>query len=468
MTPPTVARSRPPDGASRPCRLPPGDGFIAGRQVAEAVAGVAAAFATGSPWRAWQRREALGQAATLVLQRADQLTELISAESSKTVREARAEVHRCAETLRLSAAEAAHLGGQTLPFDDTPRGTGRFGWSTREPVGVVAAITPFNDPLNLIAHKLGPALVAGNGVVLKPAEATPLTALALVEVLLDAGVPADRVAAVPGRGAEAGRALVSNPLVDLISFTGGFRTGDEIARTAGATRLLMELGGNCPVIVCADASRRDTAEAVVAGAFGVAGQNCLSVQRVYVHASRAEEFTAEVVARTRALVVGSKADPGTDVGPLINEGEATRVERWVDEARHHGATVHTGGRRDCAYYLPTVLTDVPPDIRVMTEEVFGPVVSIEPFEDIDHAVRRANDTAYGLQAGVFTRDIDAALDIAARLRVGAVMINDTSDFRIDAMPFGGPKRSGIGREGVRCAIEAMTEPKVVAVRRAAA
>ena len=458
---------------SMPVRDPEDGGFL-GRvtdadptEVDEAVTGVADAITTGESWPAWRRREALEVASQLVLKGRDLLIEVISREGCKTVREADSEVSRAAETLRLSAQQADRLTGETLPFSATPRGQDRLGWYTREPVGVVAAITPFNDPLNLVAHKMGPALVAGNGIVLKPAEATPLTALALAQILLDAGVPAERFAIVPGSGSSAGRALVGHPLVDLVSFTGGYRTGNEVARIAGAKKTLMELGGNNAVLVLADADRELAARAVVAGAFGVAGQNCLSVQRVYVDARIAVRFIEDVMKDTEALTVGSKTDPRTDIGPLINEREARRVEEWVREARDRGAEMLTGGRRTGPFHWPTVLTGVPADARVMAEEVFGPVLTIEPFDTIDEAVTRANDTPYGLQAGVFTTVLETALNIAERLRVGAVMVNDTSDFRIDAMPFGGPKRSGIGREGVRSAVEAMTEPKVVAIRRQA-
>lgn len=449
----------------------PEDGSLLGHvtdtteaEVDEAVRAVAAA-AHGAHWPAWQRREALMTAAALVLDRRAMLTEIISRESSKTVREAGAEISRAAETLRLCAEQAGRLTGETLPFDDTPRGEGRLGWYTREPVGVVAAITPFNDPLNLVAHKLGPALVAGNGVVLKPAERTPLTALSFTQLLLDAGVPADRIAVVPGSGSGAGGALAGHPLVDLVSFTGGPRTGDAVARVAGAKKTLMELGGNNAVLVLADADWRLAARAVVEGAFGVAGQNCLSVQRVFVAAPLARQFVEQVAAGARALRVGSKADPETDVGPLIDEQEARRVEEWVEEAREGGAVAYAGCRREGAFYWPTVLTDVPGQARLMTEEVFGPVVTVHPFDTVGEAVTRANATSYGLQAGLFTRDLDQAVTLAGRLRVGAVMINDSSDFRIDAMPFGGPKRSGVGREGIRSAVEAMTEPKIVAIRR---
>ena len=432
--------------------------------VDEAVTTISEAVLCSEPWPVWRRREALHQAARLLAARRDLFVHLLSTEACKPIRQAESEVQRALETVRLSAEQADRLEGRTLPFGDTPRGAGRIGWYTREPVGVVAAITPFNDPLNLVAHKVAPALMAGNGVVLKPAEQTPLTALAFLEVLLEAGVPADRVAVLPSRGVAAAAALVSHPRVDMVSFTGGWESGNAVARAAGAKKTLMELGGLGTVVVLSDAHLHQAAAAIVDGAFGNAGQNCLSVQRVFVARERSEELIDLVVRGTRELVVGSKTDRETDIGPLVDEAAAERVEAWVAEAVSAGAKVQIGAKRDGSYYWPTVLTEVPAGSRVLNEEVFGPVVSIEPFDDLDRTVAEINGTDYGLQAGVFTRDLDRALEVAGRLRVGAVMINDTGDFRIDAMPFGGGKRSGIGREGVPFAVEAMTEPKIVAIR----
>ena len=425
--------------------------------VGRAIAGVERTIDAAN-WPTWSRREALAAAARMVERQADRFAAIISSEGVKTITEAEREVARCVETLRLSSEAGVFLTGETLPFDDTRRGEGKVGWFVREPIGVVAAITSFNDPLNLVAHKVGPALMAGNGVVLKPSGSTPLTALALVEVLIAAGVPAGRIAVVCG-GPETGHALVTDRRVNLVSFTGGPRAAERITEAAGPRKMLMELGGNNPTIVCAGADIASAAAAVVDGAFGVAGQNCLSVQRVYVHRLIFDSFLQDVVARTEALRVGSKADRSTDVGPMIAESEARRVEEWVAEALSTGATLRVGGRREGAFYHPTVLTDVAAGSRLLTEEVFGPVVTVMPFGDIEAAIRAANESDYALQAGLFTAAINEAFYIAAKLNAGAVVVNGTSDFRIDSMPFGGFKNSGIGREGVRYAVEAMTEPK---------
>jgi glyceraldehyde-3-phosphate dehydrogenase (NADP+) len=408
-------------------------------------------------WPLHRRRAALTEASARLAAQAERFAPLISTEGCKTVVEAEREVARAVETLRLSGECADALTGETLPLDNTDRGGGRIGWFVRAPVGIVAAITPFNDPLNLVAHKLGPALLAGNGVILKPHEATPLTALALAEVLLEAGVPGDRLAVVCGE-AETGGHVVTHPEVDLISFTGGPATAARISAMAGPRRLLMELGGNNPTLVCADADPAAAAAAIVGGAFGAAGQNCLSVQRVYIARELFDLVSAAVVAKTRALVVGSKQSRRTQVGPMINEGEARRVEEWVADAVARGAQVLAGGTRNGAFHAPTVLGNVPGDARIAVGEVFGPVVCLFAFDTVEDAISRAN-SAQALHAGVFTRDVATALRISERLVAGAVLVNDTSDFRIDAMPFGGFGRAGIGREGIKHAIAAMTESK---------
>ncbi|WP_457963634.1 aldehyde dehydrogenase family protein [Arthrobacter sp. D1-29] len=442
----------------------PEDGVLLGRvctstpeDVERAIAHIRRHLEAGE-WPLRTRRQALEKAVLLLGEQAERFANIIASESSKTITEAEREVRRCAETLRLSAAAAGELAGETLGFEDSMAGAGKIGWYSRKPVGIVAAITPFNDPLNLVAHKLGPALIGGNGVLLKPSTRTPLVGLAFVQLLLEAGVPAGRIAAIV-TGPGVSEAVVTDPGVDLISFTGGPATAERIAAAAGAKKILSELGGNNATIICSDANAQAAAKAVVAGAFGVAGQNCLSVQRVYVHTSLFEEVLELVTTGTRALRTGPKLDRGTDVGPLISEAEARRVEEWVEEATAAGATIHAGGTRRGAYYEPTVLTDVPSEARVIRDEVFGPVVSILPFIEVRDAVFAANNTEFGLQTGVFTQSIDLALAIAEKLHVGAVVINETSDVRIDSMPFGGFKKSGVGREGVSHAVREMTEPK---------
>lgn len=425
--------------------------------VDRAVRAVATALDT-APWPVWARREVLSRASELLAADSARFADIIRSEGSKTIVEAEREVLRAAETLRLSSNATSFLSGETLPLDDSPRGAGKVGWYSRRPVGVVAAITPFNDPLNLVVHKLGPALVAGNGVVLKPSSDTPLSALALVALLLEAGVPPGRLAVVCG-GSVVGEALVAHGLVDLVSFTGGAGTAGRITSIAGPKKMMMELGGNNAVLVCRDADPAVAAEAIVAGAFGAAGQNCLSVQRVYVAGELFQSVLDHVTIAAEKLVVGSKSSRTTQVGPMISEREAARVENWVRNAIADGARLHTGGKRDGAYYWPTVLTAVPENDRLMCEEVFGPVVSLQPFSDAEEAVRLINSSDYALQTGVFTNSIRTAMSLADCINTGTVLINETSDFRIDSMPFGGFKRSGIGREGVRYAVEAMTEPK---------
>ncbi|MBT0566810.1 aldehyde dehydrogenase family protein [Williamsia sp. CHRR-6] len=441
----------------------PDDGSVVGMVCASTVDDVGNAIEAGrralmTPWPVWARCAALRDAAQRVLADRQRLVHLISGEGVKTVTEADREIDRCAETLRLTAEAAEALEGQTLPFAASPRMPSTLGWFRREAVGVIAAITPFNDPLNLVAHKVGPALLGGNSVVVKPSENTPLTALALAQLLLESGVPAARLSVIPG-GVEVGRALVAHPDVALVSFTGGPRVAARIAAEAGPKKLLTELGANNATIVAADADIDSAARQIVDGAFGVAGQNCLSVQRVYVERSVHDELVTRTVEHTDQLQTGPKRDPLTDIGPLIDLRAAQRVEQWVTQAVDAGARLQTGGRRIGNTYLPTVLTDVPPDCQILTDEVFGPVVSIVAVDDIDEAVTSANDCHLALQAGIFTTSIDTAMSVAERLIVGAVVVNGTSDQRLDAMPFGGFKGSGIGREGVRYALEAMTEPK---------
>jgi len=326
---------------------------------------------------------------------------------------------------------------------------------------VIGAITPFNDPLNLVAHKLGPALASGNSVVLKPATVTPLVALKLGELLLEAGLPPKGLNIVTGYGAVIGDPLVTDQRVRMITFTGGPEAGLEIVKKAGLKKIGMELGSNSAVVVMDDADMERAVPACVDGAFGCAGQNCIGVQRLFVHQKIFEQFAEKLAAKTKSLVVGPQHDEKTDVGPMITEGEAKRIESWVEEAVKQGGKVLAGGKREGSIFYPTVMIDVPLSARVVAEEVFAPTVALFPFEDLSKVIDIINSSKYGLHAGIFTQDINNAFEAIEGIEVGGIMVNDTSDYRIDQMPFGGVKLSGLGREGLRYAIYEMTEPKVV-------
>jgi acyl-CoA reductase-like NAD-dependent aldehyde dehydrogenase len=387
---------------------------------------------------------------------------LIVAEAGKTLRQAQKEVKRCVNTLKLSAEEARRNAGEVVPFEAYEGSEARQGWFSREPLGLIVAITPYNDPLNLVAHKLGPAIAGGNAVILKPSELAPLSALKLVDCLVQAGLSENVVTTATG-GVELGKALVELREVRMISFTGGFATGESIARSAGLKKLAMDLGGNAPVLVLEDCDLGPTVESCVSGAFWAAGQNCIGTQRILVQRAVYEAFREQFVAQSRALQLGDPASPDTDVGPMVTEQAARRTEQLVEEALGQGATLLCGHRRQGALYAPTVLERVSHDSRIWLQEVFAPVVILEPFDTLDQAVALANAPEYSLHAGVFTRDLSTALKLARRIEAGGVMINDSSDYRFDAMPFGGFKYGSLGREGVRFAYEDMTQPKVVCI-----
>lgn len=429
--------------------------------VRRALDAAAAGAAVARALPTWRRMEILQGAAQGIADRSEEFARRIAREGVKTIREARKEVSRCVDTLRLSAEEARRLGGETLRFDQRAGNENRFGYWLREPLGVIVAITPFNDPLNLVAHKLGPALAAGNAVILKPDSKTPLSGVALVEALYEAGAPAGVVQVITGKGEEIGDLLVTDPRVRMVSFTGGAEVGEAIARRAGLKKIGMELGSNCPVIVMEDADLDLAVPSCVSGAFWAAGQNCLHVQRMLVHAPVYEEFRDRFVAGAEAYTVGDKLDEATDMGPLIDGAAADRVERRVREAVAAGAVLLTGGTRDGNFFAPTVLEHVSPGSALACDEIYGPVTVLVRVGDLDEAIERANGVEYGLQAAIFTRSLATAQAAIDGLHVGGVMVNESTDFRIDAMPFGGAKRSGIGREGVRFALEEMTEPKVV-------
>jgi glyceraldehyde-3-phosphate dehydrogenase (NADP+) len=429
--------------------------------VESALAAAAAARHTARAMTTYDRSRILLGAAAYIADHLEDFARVIAREGSKTIREARKEASRCVNTLSVSGEEAKRLVGETIPFDSFPGGEQRRGYFTREPVGVVLAITPFNDPLNLVAHKLGPAIAGGNAVILKPATVTPLSALKLTEALLASGLPEDVLQTITGHGGIIGDALVSDPRVRMVSFTGGVEAGEHILRLTGLKKIGMELGSNSPVIVWSDADLEWAAESCVSGAFWAAGQNCIGVQRIYIHRPAYEEFRDGFVARTRSYRIGDKLAESTDMGPMITEGEAKRVEGWITEASGMGATVLAGGGRRGALLEPTVLEDVPVNATIHHEEVFGPTVNLYPVDELDEAIDAANSIDFGLHAACFTRDVELAHRMAEGFECGGVMVNDSTDYRLDSMPFGGIKSSGLGREGVRFSLQEMTEPKAV-------
>jgi glyceraldehyde-3-phosphate dehydrogenase (NADP+) len=408
-----------------------------------------------------KRIEILYQAARIIAARQEEFARTIATEGSKTIREARKEASRCVDTITISAEEARRVAGETIPFDSRPGSENRLGYYYRIPIGIIAAITPFNDPLNLVAHKVGPAIAGGNAVVLKPATVTPLSALKLAEALVEAGLPWNILNVVTGQAAKIADALVTDPRVRMISFTGGTQAGLEIVKKAGLKKIGMELGSNSPVIVMDDCDLASAVENSISGAFWAVGQNCIGVQRIYIHEKVYDEFEKRFVARTGKMKVGYQLDETTDMGPMITEGEARRVEEWVKEAVALGAKLLTGGGRKGTLFEPTVFAGMLEAARLNREEVFGPVVSLYRVSSLDEAIRLSNDVKYGLHGAIFTRSLDNAFKAVRELEVGGVMVNDSTDYRIDMMPFGGVKWSGLGREGIKFALLEMTEPKVV-------
>jgi glyceraldehyde-3-phosphate dehydrogenase (NADP+) len=425
-----------------------------------AIEAAVAGFKQARKMPVHERMTLLFSASEAIQEQHEDFARTIALEGVKTIREARKEVTRCIETLRISAEETRRLNGETIAFDQMPGSENRKGFYSREPIGIIAAITPFNDPLNLVAHKVGPALAAGNAIIVKPDSKTPLSALKLGQVLHAAGLPDGMLQVISGEGREIGSALVKDPRVRMISFTGGLETGEAIIRQAGIKKVRMELGSNSPVIVMPDADLDLAVEASVSGAYWAAGQNCLHVQRLFVHEDIYTEFVDRFAAAASSYQLGDKLDESTDMGPLINEQAAQEIERLVHEAIDAGAALRAGGQRDGSGFTPTVLEDVPDSCTVARDEVYGPVTAVFRFGDLTDAIARANDVGYGLQAAIFTRDLQTAFRAAAELDCGGIMVNDSTDYRIDAMPFGGIKGSGLGREGVRFALQEMTEPKV--------
>jgi glyceraldehyde-3-phosphate dehydrogenase (NADP+) len=429
--------------------------------VETALAAAVKGFEVTKRMTVYERAEILYRTADIISGRLEKFAKVIAREGSKTIREARKEAGRCVNTIKVAAEESKRILGETIPWDSFPGGEKRRGYYYRFPIGIILAITPFNDPLNLVAHKLGPAIAAGNSVILKPATVTPLSAIKLVEALLEAGLPPMAIQLITGVGSEIGDPLVEDERVRMISFTGGVEAGKHIAKHAGIKKVGMELGSDSPVIVWKDADIDMAVESCVSGSFWAAGQNCIGVQRLLVHKEIYDKFREKFVAGTKKYKIGDKMKEETDMGPMITETEAKRVEKWVADAKAKGANILVGGGRKGALMEPTVLENIPGDATIHCEEVFGPTVNLYPITDLDAAIKEANSLPYGLLAAIFTSNVDVAFKAAYELDCGGVMINDSTDYRLDSMPFGGVKYSGLGREGLKFSLQEMTEPKVV-------
>ena len=445
----------------------PYDGTVVGRvfqgrreHAEAAIAAAVKAFGTTRRLPAFERQRVLRRVAESMAQRKEEFAHTLAQEAGKPIKAARTEVERTIFTFTVAAEESTRIYGEYLPLDWQEFTAGRWGIVRRFPLGAVAGITPFNFPLNLVAHKVAPAIACGCTMVLKPAPQTPMTALLLAETVQQAGWPDGALNVLPLSNEDAGL-LVTDERLKLISFTGSAAVGWEIKRRAGKKKVALELGGNAGVIVHSDADLTYAAERCVAGGFAYAGQSCISVQRILVERSVCGKFTELLVAGVQKLKTGDPMLESTDVGPLIRESDAIRASDWVQEAVRGGARLLCGGQRTGSIFEPTVLTGTRPDMKVSCQEIFAPVVSVEPYDAFDDASRQVNNSAYGLQTGIFTRDAKLLFNAYEELEVGAVVAGDVPTFRIDQMPYGGIKDSGLGREGLRYAIQEMTEPKLL-------
>jgi acyl-CoA reductase-like NAD-dependent aldehyde dehydrogenase len=438
-----------------------GTGFLATAAHAEAaVLAAQRAFQTTKKMASYERQRILRAISEGIRVRHEEFARLIALEAGKPIKTAREEVDRAVFTFAVAAEETTRIGGEWLPLDLQPSTAGRAAIVRRFPVGPIFAITPFNFPLNFVAHKLAPAIAAGCTVVLKPAPQTPFTSLLLAEVVEAADWPAGALNVLPLAIPEAER-LVTDDRLKLLTFTGSGAVGWALKQKAGKKKVLLELGGNAGVIVHSDWDSEDAARRCVAGGFSYAGQSCISVQRIYVQRNVHETFLSALVAGVKKLKTGDPLDDATDVGPMISEAAARRAATWIEEAVAAGARIEAGGKRHGSIIEPTVLRDTRREMKVSCEEVFAPIVNVEPYDDFSDAIRHVNDSPYGLQAGVFTRDVKQLFTAFEELEVGGVIAGDISAFRIDHMPYGGVKESGLGREGLRYAIEEMTEPRLL-------
>ena len=427
-----------------------------------AIRAAVRAFEIARRMGGYERQRILRAISSGIEKQSEELARMVALEAGKPIKTARVEVDRAIFTFSVAAEEAVRIGGEYLPLDWQSSTAGRWGVVRRFPLGPIAAITPFNFPINLVAHKLAPAIAAGCTIVLKPAPQTPLTALRLAQIIEQAGWPVGALNVLPLSTDDAG-ILVSDDRLKLLSFTGSTAVGWALKQKSGKKRVVLELGGNAGVVICADANLEYAADRCVTGGFGYAGQSCISVQRILVEESAYDEFLSALVTRVQKLKIGNVLDEGTDVGPLISEDAAQRVMQWIEEAVRDGAKIVCGGHRNGAMVTPTVLTNTKPSMRVNCMEIFGPVVTVEEFSDYDESLNALNRSEFGLQAGVFTRDFKRITKAFETLEVGGLMIGEVPTFRIDHMPYGGAKDSGLGREGLRYAIEEMTEPRLLAI-----
>jgi len=430
------------------------------KDVEEAIHHAQSAFPQVAALPTFRRAEILRKMSAGVEARREELVRMLALEAGKPRKAGSGEVERAIFNLRNASEEAQRIETEFIPLDLLPAGKGRCGLLRRFPLGPILAITPFNFPLNLVAHKVAPALAAGNSVVQKPSPRTPLCSLLLAEIARDAGVPAGAINVVSCSN-ELTERLVADERFKLLTFTGSGDVGWRLKARAGKKRVALELGGNAGAIVHSDADLDSAADRCVRGGFSYSGQSCISVQRIFVHRPACDRFLTALVDRVRALEAGDPLDEKTDIGPLISADAVERVESWVNEAVAGGAKLLTGGKRDLTIYYPTVLTETRPEMRVNCAEVFGPVVTVEPYDSFEKALEQLNDSPFGLQAGVFTRDIKAVFHAFEKLEVGGVIVNDVPSFRVDHMPYGGIKDSGLGREGARYAIEEMTERRLL-------
>jgi len=427
----------------------------------KAIAAARQGFAAMRELSNYERADLLLRVGELIRRDLAEYAQIVCSETGKPIKEAKVEAERSLQTLIAAAHEARQLHGEVIPMEFAASGKGRMAMTVREPLGVIGCITPFNVPLNLALHKVAPALAGGNAVVHKPATKTPLSAVRLGRTMEEAGVPKGAYNVITGSGAEIGMALAEHPGVAMLTFTGSPEVGRTIKSRAGFKKVTLELGNNSAVIIEPGSDLNTAVARSVQGAFSHSGQVCISVQRIFVHQSIANEFTERLKAGAEALRIGHPYEQSTDISSLIDEKEAIRIESWIAEAVAGGAKVVTGGKRTRATISPAVLTNVPPACHVSCQEAFGPVVAVYTYDKLEDAIERANATPYGLQAGIFTPDIERAFRAARKLEVGGVMINDIPMFRVDHMPYGGVKESGTGREGPRYAIEEMTEMKLI-------